>query len=74
MRNSNELMIILNPHNNERIVYRIYDYQLYVSNEVRNISNPALPAIQAFERYLIMEYMPVQARVQILNPSGLRTD
>ena len=74
LRNTNELTIIINPHNNDRIVYRIYDYQFYVSNEIRNITNPALPAIQAFDRYLVMEYMPVQGRVKILNPSGLKTE
>lgn len=74
MRNTNELMILINPHNSERIIYRIYDYQLYVSNEIRNIANPALPAIHAFERYKLVEYQPVQSRVQILNPSGLRTE
>lgn len=72
MRNTNELMIILNPHNSERIVYRIYDYQLYVSNEIRNIANAALPAIHAFERFKFVAYQPVQGRVKILNPSGLR--
>ena len=72
--NTNELMILINPHNSERIIYRIYDYQLYVSNEIRNIANPALPAIHAFERYKLVEYQPVQSRVQILNPSGLRTE
>lgn len=71
MRGTNELMVILNPHNSERIIYRIYDYQLYVSNEIRNASNPALPAIHAFERWKFVEYQPVQGRIQILNPSGL---
>ena len=71
MRGTNELMVILNPHNSERIIYRIYDYQLYVSNEIRNASNPALPAIHAFERWKFIEYQPVQGRIQILNPSGL---
>ena len=74
MRNTNELMILINPHNSDRIVYRIYDYQLYVSNEVRNISNPALPAIHAFERWKFVEYMPVQSRVKILNETGLRAE
>ena len=43
-----------------------------VSNEIRNISNPALPAIHAFERWLIDEYQPVQTRVKILNRDGRR--
>lgn len=74
MRNTNELMILLNPHNSERIMYRIYDYQLYVSNEIRNIANPALPAIHAFERWQLCEYLPVQSRVKVLNIEGLRTE
>ncbi len=71
MRNTKQLMIILNPRNSERIIYRIYDYQMYVSNEIRNISNPALPAISAFERWKFVEYQPVQGRIDILHPSGL---
>lgn len=72
MRNTNELMIILNPRNSERICYRIYDYQMYISNEVRNSANSALPAIHAFERWKLVEYQPVQGRINILNPSGMR--
>ena len=72
MRNTNQLMIILNPRNTERIVYRLYDYQLYISNEIRNSANPALPAIHSFERFLMKQYMPIQGRVDIINPSGLR--
>ena len=71
LRNTNELMIILNPRNSDRICYRIYDYQLYISNEIRNIANPALPAIHAFERWKIIGYQPVQGRISILNPSGI---
>lgn len=71
-RNTNQLMIILNPRNTERIVYRLYDYQMYISNEIRNSSNPSLPAIHAFERFLMKSYMPCQGRIDILNSSGLR--
>lgn len=71
-RNTNELMILLNPRNTERICYRIYDYQLYISNEIRNAANPSLPAIHAFERWKLVHYQPVQSRIKILNPSGLR--
>ena len=71
-RNENELIVILNPRNTDRIMYRIYDYQMYVSNEIRNASNPTLPAVHAFERWKFFEYQPVQGRVEIQNPSGLR--
>ena len=71
MRNTNELMIILNPRNSDRVVYRIYDYQMYVSNEIRNAKNPSLPALHAFQRYKCVQYQPVQGRVHIKNPSGL---
>lgn len=69
-RNTNELMVILNPRNTDRICYRLYDYQMYISNEIRNAANPSLPAIHAFERYLCKAYQPVQSRIKILNPSG----
>lgn len=72
MRNTNELMIVLNPRNTERICYRLYDYQMYISNEIRNAANPALPAIHAFERFKTVAYQPVQGRISVLNPSGLR--
>lgn len=69
-RNTNQLMLILNPRNSERICYRLYDYQMYISNEIRNAANPALPAIHSFERYKIMSYQAVQGRIDILHPSG----
>jgi len=72
LRGTNDLMVILCPRNTERIIYMIYDYQMYVSNEIRNAANPALPAIHAFERWKFVEYQPVQARIKVLNPSGLR--
>ena len=72
LRDNNNLMIILCPRNTERFMYRIYDYQMYVSNEIRNANNPALPAIHAFERWKFEEYQPVQGRLKILNPTGLR--
>lgn len=67
-----ELIITLNPRNSMRIVYVIYDYQFYISNEIRKNNNPALPNILAFERYLFDEYQPVQGRIKIANPSGLK--
>lgn len=70
MRGNSEFIIILNPRNTDRIIYRIYDYQMYVSNEIRNINNPALPAIHAFERWKLVSYQPVQGRLEILNPTG----
>lgn len=73
LRDNKNLIVLLCPRNTERIVYRIYDYQLYVSNEIRNAVNPSLPAIHAFERFKLVEYQPVQARIKILNPMGTRT-
>lgn len=72
LRGTNDLIVILCPRNTERIIYMIYDYQMYVSNEIRNAANYALPAIHAFERWKFVEYQPVQARIKVLNPSGLR--
>lgn len=72
LRDNKNLIVLLCPRNTERIVYRLYDYQLYVSNEIRNAVNYALPAIHAFERFKMVEYQPVQARIKILNPTGLR--
>lgn len=72
MRGSDEFVVILCPRNTDRVIYRIYDYQMYVSNEIRNINNPALPAIHAFERWIITDYQPVQGRIKILNRSGMK--
>ena len=74
LRGSDTLIVILNPRNTDRIIYRIYDYQLYVSNEIRNAKNPALPALHAFDRFLFKEYQPVQGRIKVLNRSGLRPE
>ena len=71
LRGNSNLIIVLCPRNTDRIVYRIYDYQMYVSNEIRNMANPALPAIHAFERWKFVEYQPVQGRIQIMHPTGL---
>ena len=70
LRGNPNLIIVLCPRNTDRIIYRIYDYQMYVSNEIRNMGNYALPAIHAFERWKFVEYQPVQGRIQILNPTG----
>ncbi len=72
LRWNDTLIVLLMPHNTNRVTYRIYDYQMYVSNEIRNAANPTLPAVTAFERFLIDEYQPVQSRCMILNRSGLR--
>ena len=72
LRNDNNLIIILNPRNSNRIMYKIFDYQLYVGNEIRDTDNYQLPAVTAFERFLFLAYQPVQGRIQILNPTGLR--
>lgn len=74
MRHTDELLIILCPRGTERITYRIYDYQMYISNEIRNANNPALPAIHTFERWKAVEYQPVQGRIQIVNRTGLNAD
>ena len=72
LRDCNNLMIILCPRNSDRFIYRLYDYQMYLSNEIRNIENPALPSVHAFERWIFREYQPVQGRIRILNPTGYR--
>lgn len=72
MRWNDELIVLLMPRNSNRVTYRIYDYQLYVSNEIRNAMNPALPAITCFERFKLQSYQAVQYRIRILNRSGMR--
>ena len=71
LRGTTEFIVIMCPHGSDRIMYRIYDYQMYISNEVRNADNPALPNIHAFDRWLFKEYQPVQGRINILHPTGL---
>lgn len=74
LRNDNNLIIILCPRNSTRVIYKIFDYQLYVGNDIRDTKNYQLPAVTAFERWLLVEYQPVQGRIQIVNPSGRRED
>lgn len=71
LRGSTEFIVILCPKGTDRIIYRIYDYQMYISNEIRNADNSALPNIHAFERWKFVEYQPVQGRINILHPTGL---
>ena len=72
LRYSDKLIVILTPRNSDRMTYRIFDYQMYVSNEIRNSQNPALPAIHGFERWTIQQYQPTQGRFKILNRSGFK--
>ena len=72
MRWNDTLVVILCPHNTNRMTYRIFDYQMYVSNEIRNAANPTLPAVTAFERFLVDEYQPVQGHIVVKNRSGFR--
>lgn len=67
-----QIICILSPKNTDRIIYKIYDYQLYISNEIRNAKVYTLPAVHIFERWLPTEYQPVQGRIEILNPTGQR--
>lgn len=67
-----EMICILSPKNTNRIIYKVYDYQMYISNEIRNAKTYTLPAVHAFERWMPVEYQPVQGRIEILNPTGFR--
>ena len=69
---NDNLIVLLIPKNSNRIVYRLYDYQMYISNEIRDAANPSLPALTAFQRYKFFEYQPVQGRLFVANPTGLR--
>lgn len=73
LRGNDNLIILLKPRNTNRILYQVVDYQFYMSNEIRNAENYALPAIHCFDRFKVQEYQPVQGRVKIINPTGLTT-
>ena len=70
---SDNLIVLLIPKNTNRIIYRLYDYQMYISNEIRDAENPALPALTAFQRYKFFGYQEIQGRLKIANPTGLRS-
>lgn len=72
MRNNNNLIVLLIPRNSMRITYKIIDYQMYISNEIRDTNQYQLPAMTCFERWYFLQYQPVQGRIRILNVSGLR--
>jgi len=74
MRDNNNLIVILCPRNTQRIMYKIIDYQMYISNEIRDTVNYQLPGITCFERWMFLQYQAVQGRIQIMNPTGLRED
>ena len=68
---NDNIIVLLNPKNTNRIVYRLYDYQFYISNEIRDAENPQLPALTAFERYKFFELFGTQGRLFVANPTGL---
>lgn len=68
--NPDDLIVLLKPRGTNRIMYMVYDYQLYIANDIRNAANPTLPAVHAFDRWKFYEYQPVQGRVTIKNPKG----
>ena len=74
MRNNNNFVVLLIPRNSMRITYKVVDYQMYLSNEIRDARQTALPAMTAFERWLFLQYQPVQGRMHIMNPTGLRNN
>lgn len=69
---NDNLIVLLIPKNTNRIVYRLYDYQMYISNEIRDAENPSLPALTAFQRYKFFGFQEVQGRLFVANPTGLR--
>lgn len=71
MWGADTLIVLLNPKNTNRIIYRLYDYQMYISNEIRDATLPHLPALTAFQRYKFFELFGVQGRLQVVNPYGL---
>ena len=73
MFGNDTLIVLLIPKNTNRIVYRLYDYQMYISNEIRDAENPSLPARTAFQRYKFFGFQEVQGRLFVANPTGLRS-
>ena len=69
---NDNLIVLLIPKNTNRIVYRLYDFMFYVSNEIRDAENPSLPALTAFQRYKFFELFACQGRIFVANPSGVR--
>ena len=72
MRDNNNLIILLIPRNTMRITYQIVDYQMYVSNEIRDAEAFELPSMTCFERWMFLQYQPIQGRIQIMNVKGTR--
>ena len=72
LRNDNNLILLLIPRNTLRITYCIIDYQLYVSNELRDPIHIEAPAMTCFERWYFLQYQPVQGRIMCLNTMGTR--
>lgn len=68
--NPNSIIVLLRPRGTDRMMYVVFDYQLYIANDIRNAANPTLPAVHAFDRWKFYEYQPVQGRIEILNTTG----
>ena len=72
LRNDNNFIILLIPRNTMRITYELIDYQLYVSNELRDTEHYEAPAMTCFERWFFLQFQPVQGRIMNLNIMGTR--
>jgi hypothetical protein len=68
--NRNKFRVVFNPTSSERFIYRLYNYQLVISNEIKAQENLALPSVYAFERFKVTEWQPVQGEILAVNPSG----
>lgn len=49
----------------EQTKLRIYDYQMYIQNEIRNLENPILPPIATFERPNPKPFEPIEEPIHI---------
>ena len=72
LRNDNNFIVLLVPRNTMRITYELIDYQLYVSNELRDTEHYEAPAMTCFERWFFLQFQPVQGRIMNLNIMGTR--
>lgn len=68
--NRNKFRILLNPTTSERFIYRLYNYMLVVSNEIKTPSRLGLPSAYAYERFKFAEWQPVQGTIEAINPTG----
>ena len=63
------LQLFIFPTCDDKMTYKLFNYQFFITNEYRQSSNMRLPSVAVSDRYLIDEFTPIQGELVINNNS-----